>query len=190
MTKRFLLTVLLDKRCQRAYFLNVQGGKLDFDRIFLQYFPSKIFSTIFFNFSWDLQKRHAQEKLKKNAYTKFWRDNKEYYIILGKQDRFWGGPTGPRKPLFVWNVYYFNTILRKIKSIYVAGWKVSRPPLSEFSGSAPVKRLSSFSRSRLWPECRDKNMKFSSLCQSFKECSMVSVEYIFVTKVHHEMESF
>ena len=33
---------------------------------------------------------HAQEKLKKkNAYTKFWRDNKEYYgifSILGRAD--------------------------------------------------------------------------------------------------------
>ena len=65
MTKRFLLTFLLNKLFQRAYFLNVQGGKLDFDRIFLQYFPSKIFSIIFFNFSWDLQTPHAQEKLKK-----------------------------------------------------------------------------------------------------------------------------
>jgi len=71
MTKRFLLTVLLDKLFQRAYFLNVQDGKLDFDRIFFTVFPVQNFQHSFFDFSWDLQTPHAQENLKKMLIQNF-----------------------------------------------------------------------------------------------------------------------
>ena len=90
MTKRFLLTVLLSKFFQRAYFLNVQGRKLDFHRNFLTLFPVQNFQHNFFQFLLGLTNASCLREIeKKYAYTKFWRDNNEYYgifSILGRAD--------------------------------------------------------------------------------------------------------
>ena len=124
MTKRFLLTVLLSKFFQRAYFLNVQGRKLDFHRNFLTLFPVQNFQHNFFSISLGTYKRLMPKRnWKKMLIQNFGGITTSIMVFF----RFWGGPTGPRTPLFVWNFYYFNIILRKIKSIYVAGSVLATP---------------------------------------------------------------
>ena len=133
---------------------------------FLTLFPVQNFQHNFFQFLLGLTNASCpRETEKKMLIQNFGGITKSIMVFWENRTDFGEGRRDRGHPFQCLNFYYFNTILRKIKSIYVAGWKVSRPPLSEFSGSAP-ERLSSFTRWRLWPECLDKIKKFSSLCQS------------------------
>ena len=143
MTKRFLLTVLLSKFFQRAYFLNVQGRKLDFHRNFLTLFPVQNFQHNFFQFLLGLTNASCLREIEKKMLIQNFRGITTSIMVFF---RFWGGPTGPRTPLFVWNFYYFNIILRKIKSIYVAG-KCPRHPFLNFL-DPPLKKGYPVSRDR------------------------------------------
>ena len=68
---------------------------------------------------------------------------------------FRGWPRGPRSPLFLWNFVLFLWNALKHKK-YLYSWQVSRPSLSEFSGSAPA---SPFASTRSFANAVEKDLK-------------------------------
>lgn len=107
MTKRFLLTVLLSKFFQRAYSLNVQGRKLDFHRIFLHYFPSKIFSIIFFQFLLGLTNASCPREIEKMLIQNFGGITKSIMVFWENRTDF-GEDRRDRGPPFLFEIFIIS----------------------------------------------------------------------------------